>query len=119
MSTQTTQRHRYVVTVTGCDAAQAEQVMAERLCHEEDYGFAYEVGYEQEAAPSLLSLSSLPSLSEPPIATQAIKMWTHPSTAPFTVSTVFHAALSAIRSYRWQLEALIAQNEPAKQENGA
>ena len=32
------------------------------------------------------------------IATQAIKMWTHPSTAPFTVSTVFHAALSAIRS---------------------
>ena len=40
------QTHRFITTVTGCNAAQAETVMGERLLHDEDYGFDYTVGYE-------------------------------------------------------------------------
>lgn len=39
------QTHRFITTVTGCDAAQAETVMGERLLHDEDYGFNYIVDY--------------------------------------------------------------------------
>lgn len=42
--------HRYVVTVTGCDRAQADQVMAERLSMDEDYGFPYAVDWAPERA---------------------------------------------------------------------
>lgn len=35
--------HEYTVTVHGCTQAQADQVMAERLEHDEDYGFPYRV----------------------------------------------------------------------------
>lgn len=42
--------HTFTVTVTGCDAEQAEQVMGERLGHDEDYGFDYRVGWEKPAA---------------------------------------------------------------------
>ena len=39
------QTHRFITTVTGCNAAQAETVMGERLLHDEDYGFNYIVDY--------------------------------------------------------------------------
>jgi hypothetical protein len=35
----------FLVTVSGCDAAQAETVMQERITPDEDYGFDYEIGY--------------------------------------------------------------------------
>ena len=35
----------FTVTVSGCTAEQAEQVMAERLEHDEDYGFDYRIGW--------------------------------------------------------------------------
>jgi hypothetical protein len=38
---------QYVVTVECETQEQADQVMAERLTPEEDYGFTYEVGYEK------------------------------------------------------------------------
>lgn len=37
--------HTYLVTVSGCTADQAGQVMNERLAEDEDYGFFYEIGY--------------------------------------------------------------------------
>ena len=37
--------HRFTVTVSGCSQEQAGQVMAERLDHEEDLGFAYTIGF--------------------------------------------------------------------------
>jgi hypothetical protein len=40
--------HAYVVTVTGCTADQADQVMAERLGCDEDYGFDYRIEYGQQ-----------------------------------------------------------------------
>jgi hypothetical protein len=33
--------HNFVVTLTGCTQDEAEQVMAERLGYDEDYGFDY------------------------------------------------------------------------------
>lgn len=36
---------RFVVEVRGCTPAQAAQVMAERLNHDEDYGFEYQVDW--------------------------------------------------------------------------
>lgn len=42
--------HTFTVTVSGCTAEQAAQVMNERLSPDEDYGFAYELGYAE--APS-------------------------------------------------------------------
>ena len=36
----------FIVTVDGCSQAQAEQVIAERISHDEDYGFSYTIGYE-------------------------------------------------------------------------
>ncbi|NUS02051.1 MAG: hypothetical protein HOV97_05750 [Nonomuraea sp.] len=38
--------HTFLVHVTGCDKEQAEQVMAERLNHDEDLGFPYVLQYE-------------------------------------------------------------------------
>ena len=38
--------HTFTVTVSGCTAEQAEQVMAERLGHDEDYGFDYQIDYQ-------------------------------------------------------------------------
>ncbi|TXH09347.1 MAG: hypothetical protein E6R04_08325 [Spirochaetes bacterium] len=43
--------HTFRVTVSGCTAAQAEQVMAERLGHDEDYGFDYHVGWQHHVEP--------------------------------------------------------------------
>ena len=37
---------RYLVTVSDCTPAQADQVIAERINHDEDYGFDYTIGYE-------------------------------------------------------------------------
>ena len=39
--------YTYTVTVTCDTAKQARRVMAERLSHDEDYGFDYQVDYEQ------------------------------------------------------------------------
>ena len=36
---------RFIVEVRGCTPAQAAQVMAERLGHDEDYGFTYSVDW--------------------------------------------------------------------------
>lgn len=41
--------HRFVVTVSGCTAEQAEQVMSERINVDEDYGFEYTIGWEGTA----------------------------------------------------------------------
>ena len=40
-------RHDFTVTVTDCTAEQAEQVMAERINHDEDYGFRYQIGWHR------------------------------------------------------------------------
>ena len=37
--------HRFVVQVTGCERKQAEQVLRERLGHDEDYGFDYTLNW--------------------------------------------------------------------------
>jgi hypothetical protein len=44
-----TQHHHYVVTVSGCTREQADQVIAERIDHDEDYGFPYTLCVELEA----------------------------------------------------------------------
>lgn len=44
--------HTFTVTLTDCTAEQAQQVMQERICFEEDYGFAYGIGYEPSMAPT-------------------------------------------------------------------
>lgn len=36
-------QHTFTVTITGCTREEAEQVMAERIGHDEDYGFCYEI----------------------------------------------------------------------------
>lgn len=37
--------HTFLVTVSGCDREQAEQVIAERINHDEDYGFDYQISH--------------------------------------------------------------------------
>ena len=37
---------RYLVTVSDCTPAQADQVIAERINHDEDCGFNYTISYE-------------------------------------------------------------------------
>lgn len=37
--------HRYEVTVSGCTVEQANQVMSERVNHDEDYGFNYQISH--------------------------------------------------------------------------
>jgi predicted RNA-binding Zn-ribbon protein involved in translation (DUF1610 family) len=37
--------HTYMVTVTGCSRKQADRVMRERLGHDEDYGFNYNLNW--------------------------------------------------------------------------
>ena len=39
--------HEFIVTVSGCSRDDAEQVMAERINHDEDYGFDYEIGWRR------------------------------------------------------------------------
>ena len=39
------QVHSFAVAVTGCTEEQARQVMAERIGHDEDYGFAYQIDW--------------------------------------------------------------------------
>jgi hypothetical protein len=43
--------HAFVVTVSGCSSAEAEQVMAERIGYDEDYGFEYRISYADPVAP--------------------------------------------------------------------
>lgn len=38
------QHHTFTITVSGCTAEEAEQVMAERTAYDEDYGFYYLLG---------------------------------------------------------------------------
>ena len=38
--------HQFLVTVSGCDREQAEEVMTERILYGEDYGFDYEISFE-------------------------------------------------------------------------
>lgn len=38
------QVHTFTVTIYGCSAEEAEQVMAERTAYDEDYGFDYRFG---------------------------------------------------------------------------
>ena len=35
--------HEFTVTIAGCSREEAEQVLTERLGHDEDYGFDYEI----------------------------------------------------------------------------
>lgn len=42
-----TQAHQFVVTVSGCTPEEAAQVLNERISPEEDYGFAYQIGFEK------------------------------------------------------------------------
>lgn len=58
------QTHRFITTVTGCNATQAETVMGERLLHDEDYGFDYTVGYEPVPSDSEVQPSPADSLSD-------------------------------------------------------
>jgi hypothetical protein len=37
--------HKFVVEISGCTHEQAEQVLRERLGHDEDYGFPYSINY--------------------------------------------------------------------------
>lgn len=46
-STDNTDSHDFVVTVSGCTKEQAERVMGERLLHDEDYGFFYTLEYRE------------------------------------------------------------------------
>jgi len=39
--------HTFSVTVSGCTREQAEQVMRERIDHEEDYGFKYTIEWTE------------------------------------------------------------------------
>lgn len=38
--------HKFIVTISGCDYTKAHIVMAERMGYDEDYGFDYEVDWE-------------------------------------------------------------------------
>lgn len=38
--------HSFTVTITGCSKEEAEQVIAERIGHDEDYGFPYRIELE-------------------------------------------------------------------------
>lgn len=60
---ENTQTHRFITTVTGCDATQAETVMGERLLHDEDYGFDYIVSYEPVPSDSEVQPTQDGSLS--------------------------------------------------------
>lgn len=42
------QDYDYVVRVTAQSRNHAEQVMAERINHDEDYGFPYTIGYASQ-----------------------------------------------------------------------
>jgi hypothetical protein len=37
--------NRFTVSVNGCTSEQAEQVLRERLGHDEDYGFDYQINF--------------------------------------------------------------------------
>lgn len=39
--------HKFMVTVEGCDRAQARQVIAERIGYDEDYGFDYRIDWKE------------------------------------------------------------------------
>lgn len=43
--------HTFTVTVSGCSAEEARQVMAERIYHDEDYGFDYQIGFTSGPLP--------------------------------------------------------------------
>jgi hypothetical protein len=43
---------KFTVTVTGCTPEQAAQVMTERLGHDEELGFGYEVTWSAQGPPS-------------------------------------------------------------------
>ena len=45
--------HTFTVTISGCTPEQARQVIAERISHEEDYGFTYSIGYEEGQASAV------------------------------------------------------------------
>lgn len=38
--------HQFIVTVSGCSREEAELVMTTRMGYDEDYGFDYEVSYD-------------------------------------------------------------------------
>lgn len=38
--------HRFTVEVTGCTTEEAEQVIAERIGYDEDYGFEYQINWQ-------------------------------------------------------------------------
>ena len=61
------QTHRFITTVTGCDATQAKTVMGERLLHDEDYGFDYTVSYEPVPSDSEVQPAPNGSLSNDPL----------------------------------------------------
>src|SRR5699024_6526708 len=42
-----------VVTVSGCTPEQAQQVMLERICYEEDYGFDYTIAHKDDTRPKI------------------------------------------------------------------
>lgn len=48
--------HTFLVTVSGCDREQAEQVIAERINHDEDYGFDYEISHREHRPQPRISI---------------------------------------------------------------
>ena len=49
----TNQDHTFIVTVSGCTPEQAQQVMLERICYEEDYGFDYTIAHKDDTRPKI------------------------------------------------------------------
>lgn len=49
----TNQDHTFVVTVSGCTPEQAQQVMLERICYDEDYGFDYTITHKDDTRPKI------------------------------------------------------------------
>lgn len=49
----TNQDHTFIVTVSGCTPEQAQQVMLERICYEEDYGFDYMIAHKDDTRPKI------------------------------------------------------------------
>lgn len=44
--------HEFNITISGCSRHQAEQVIAERISYDEDYGFDYSISYQDSALPA-------------------------------------------------------------------
>lgn len=53
--------HTFLVTVSGCDRDQAEQVIAERINHDEDYGFDYQISHRDHRPSPRVAVCKCPA----------------------------------------------------------